>query len=132
MQISSADCILIVILLLILVDLLVYFLSDDILMAVRKLKALGNGFMVIPIGNGKHLVQSVPGELTMDHTTLLQQAEVIYNIIKLFLYFNLVIKIMLYSIHIFYIRLNYVDLGHDSLARQLFFYNRQFIAQVGY
>ena len=52
-------------------------------MAVRKLKALGNGFMVISIGNGKHLVQSVPGELTMDHLTLLQQAEVIFNIIKL-------------------------------------------------
>ena len=45
-------------------------------MAIKKLKALGNGFSVIPTEHG-YLVQSVPGELTMDHTTVLQQAEVI-------------------------------------------------------
>ncbi len=44
-------------------------------MAIKKLKVLGNGFSVIPMG-GRHLVQAVPGELTMDHTTLLQHAEV--------------------------------------------------------
>ena len=44
-------------------------------MAIKKLKALGNGFTLIPTPHG-HLVQSVPGELTMDHTTVLQQAEV--------------------------------------------------------
>jgi len=49
-------------------------------MSIKKLKLLGNGFTVIPLGEGtnKFLVQSVPGELTMDHTTLLQEAEVIY------------------------------------------------------
>jgi len=44
-------------------------------MAIRKLKILGNGFAAIPVG-GSFLIQSVPGELTMDHTTVLQQAEV--------------------------------------------------------
>jgi ESCRT-II complex subunit VPS22 len=44
-------------------------------MAIKKLKALGNGFTVIPVA-GKYLIQSVPGEMTMDHTTILQQAEV--------------------------------------------------------
>lgn len=48
--------------------------NQDLMCAIKKLKALGNGFTVIPFGD-KHLVQSVPGELTMDHTTLLQQAE---------------------------------------------------------
>lgn len=48
--------------------------GDDILMAIRKLKILGNGFAAIPVG-GSFLIQSVPGELTMDHTTVLQQAE---------------------------------------------------------
>lgn len=48
--------------------------NDDILMAIRKLKTLGNGFTAIPIGK-TFLIQSVPGELTMDHTTILQQAE---------------------------------------------------------
>ncbi len=44
-------------------------------MAIKKLKVLGNGFSVIPMG-GRYLVQAVPGELTMDHTTILQHAEV--------------------------------------------------------
>ncbi|XP_064613769.1 vacuolar-sorting protein SNF8-like [Liolophura sinensis] len=48
--------------------------TDDLLRAIRKLKVLGNGFSVIPVG-GSFLVQSVPGELTMDHTTVLQQAD---------------------------------------------------------
>ena len=51
--------------------------SDDILMAIRKLKTLGNGFTLIPLGDntGRYLVQSIPGELTLDHTTILQEAE---------------------------------------------------------
>ena len=49
--------------------------SDDIIAAIRKLKVLGSGFTLIPIGS-RYLVQSVPGELTMDHATVLQQAEV--------------------------------------------------------
>ena len=35
---------------------------DDILRAIKKLKVLGNGFTVIPLGTGRYLVQSVPGE----------------------------------------------------------------------
>lgn len=51
-------------------------ISDDILRAIDKLKVLGNGFELIPLGSGRFLVQSVPGELNMDHTRVLQLAEV--------------------------------------------------------
>ena len=44
------------------------------LRAIKKLKVLGNGFTVIPLG-ARYLVQSVPGELSMDQTAVLQQAE---------------------------------------------------------
>ena len=37
---------------------------------------MGSGFQVIPVGN-KRLVQSVPGELSMDHAAALQLAQVI-------------------------------------------------------
>lgn len=47
---------------------------DDVFCAIKKLKVLGNGFTVIPVGK-TYLVQSVPGELSMDHTTVLQQAQ---------------------------------------------------------
>ena len=47
---------------------------DDLTRAIKKLSILGNGFKIIPLG-GKKLVQSVPGELNMDHTTTMQQAE---------------------------------------------------------
>ncbi|XP_046568297.1 vacuolar-sorting protein SNF8-like isoform X1 [Haliotis rubra] len=47
---------------------------DDLLRAIKKLKILGNGFTVIPMGT-TFMIQSVPGELTMDHTTLLTQAQ---------------------------------------------------------
>lgn len=46
---------------------------EDLLCAARKLKIFGNGFTVVPVGKGKYLVQSVPGELSMDHTAVLQQ-----------------------------------------------------------
>lgn len=36
---------------------------------------LGHGFELIPIGGGRCLVQSVPGELSMDDTQILQLAE---------------------------------------------------------
>lgn len=48
--------------------------ADDILGAGKKLKKLGNGFAILTIGPGQYLVQSVPGELNMDHTTVLHQA----------------------------------------------------------
>ncbi|NXN84750.1 SNF8 protein, partial [Bombycilla garrulus] len=47
---------------------------DDLLRAIKKLKVLGNGFGIIPVG-GTFLVQSVPAELNMDHTVVLQLAE---------------------------------------------------------
>ncbi|XP_031990206.1 vacuolar-sorting protein SNF8 isoform X1 [Corvus moneduloides] len=48
--------------------------QDDLLRAIKKLKVLGNGFGLIPVG-GTFLVQSVPAELNMDHTVVLQLAE---------------------------------------------------------
>ena len=45
--------------------------------AIKKLKALGTGFSIIPVG-GTYLIQSVPAELNMDHTVVLQLAEVGY------------------------------------------------------
>uniref|UniRef100_A0A4W3JHK4 Vacuolar-sorting protein SNF8 n=1 Tax=Callorhinchus milii TaxID=7868 RepID=A0A4W3JHK4_CALMI len=48
--------------------------QDDLIRAIKKLKALGNGFSMIPVG-GTYLVQSVPAELNMDHTVVLQIAE---------------------------------------------------------
>lgn len=51
-------------------------LRDDLVRAIKKLKAMGNGFGMIPVG-GSYLVQSVPAELNMDHTVVLQLAEVI-------------------------------------------------------
>jgi len=49
--------------------------SDDLLRATKKLKILGTGFTVIPLDSGRYLVQSVPGELSMDQTAVLVQAE---------------------------------------------------------
>jgi ESCRT-II complex subunit VPS22 len=49
--------------------------TEDILIATKKLKILGTGFTVIPLGSGRYLVQSVPGELSSDQITVLQQAE---------------------------------------------------------
>ncbi|XP_029821198.1 vacuolar-sorting protein SNF8 [Manacus vitellinus] len=48
--------------------------QDDLLRAIKKLKVLGNGFGIIPVG-GTFLIQSVPAELNMDHTVVLQLAE---------------------------------------------------------
>ncbi|CAG9532732.1 unnamed protein product [Cercopithifilaria johnstoni] len=49
--------------------------TDDILRAVDKLKVLGNGFELVALGSGRFLVQSVPGELNMDDSRVLQLAE---------------------------------------------------------
>uniref|UniRef100_A0A3B4Z096 Vacuolar-sorting protein SNF8 n=1 Tax=Stegastes partitus TaxID=144197 RepID=A0A3B4Z096_9TELE len=48
--------------------------QDDLVRAIKKLKVMGNGFGMIPVG-GSYLVQSVPAELNMDHTVVLQLAE---------------------------------------------------------
>lgn len=53
--------------------------NEDLLAASKKLKVFGNGFTVVPIGRGKYLVQSIPGELSMDHTAVLQQASLSGN-----------------------------------------------------
>lgn len=45
---------------------------DDLLSAAKKLKIFGNGFCVIPVGKGQYMVQSVPGELSMDQTAVLK------------------------------------------------------------
>ncbi|XP_052806922.1 vacuolar-sorting protein SNF8-like [Mya arenaria] len=54
---------------------------DDLLRAIKKLKVLGNGFSVITVGN-TYMVQSVPGELSMDHTTVIQQAQANFFVTK--------------------------------------------------
>ena len=56
--------------------LLLCIFRDDLARAIKKLKSLGGGFAVIPVGK-RRLVQCVPGELSMDHTTVLQKAEVL-------------------------------------------------------
>lgn len=48
--------------------------EDDLARAIKKLHVMGSGFQIIPVGN-KRLVQSVPGELSMDHTAALQLAQ---------------------------------------------------------
>lgn len=48
--------------------------NEDLLASAKKLRIFGNGFGLVPIGQGKHLVRSIPGELSMDHTAVLQQA----------------------------------------------------------
>uniref|UniRef100_A0A8C8JXX6 Vacuolar-sorting protein SNF8 n=1 Tax=Oncorhynchus tshawytscha TaxID=74940 RepID=A0A8C8JXX6_ONCTS len=48
--------------------------QDDLVRAIKKLKAMENGFGVISVGSS-YLVQSVPAELNMDHTVVLQLAE---------------------------------------------------------
>ncbi|KAI5703127.1 vacuolar-sorting protein SNF8 [Diaphorina citri] len=47
--------------------------NEDLLAAAKKLKIFGNGFSIIPIGQGQYLVQSIPGELSLDHSLVLQQ-----------------------------------------------------------
>merc|ERR1712012_288933 len=48
---------------------------DDLLRATKKLKVLGTGFTVIPLKSGRYLVQSVPGEMSLDQLNVLEQAE---------------------------------------------------------
>lgn len=47
---------------------------DDLQRAIEKLKVLGEGFRLIPTER-RYIVQSVPAELSMDHTNIIQQAE---------------------------------------------------------
>lgn len=48
--------------------------NEDILMAAKKLSIFGNGFVVHKLGKGKYILQSIPGELSMEETTILTAA----------------------------------------------------------
>uniref|UniRef100_H0XQM6 Vacuolar-sorting protein SNF8 n=1 Tax=Otolemur garnettii TaxID=30611 RepID=H0XQM6_OTOGA len=48
--------------------------QDNLIRAIKKLKALGTGFGTIPVG-GTYFFQSVPAELNVHYTVLLQLAE---------------------------------------------------------
>lgn len=48
--------------------------KEDILIAANKLKVLGKDFQVHKVGKGKYIVQSIPGELSLEETTLLNLA----------------------------------------------------------
>lgn len=47
--------------------------KEDIVTAIKKLKAFGSSLILLGSGD-RCLVQSIPGELNMDHTTLLDSA----------------------------------------------------------
>jgi len=49
--------------------------SDDILRAIAKLKLLGSGFQAIPVSGGRYIIQSIPGEMNMDYTRVIELAE---------------------------------------------------------
>jgi len=48
--------------------------SDDIIASLKKVSSLGNGFQLLNIGN-KQMIVSVPIELNVDHTIVLEQAQ---------------------------------------------------------
>lgn len=48
---------------------------DDVMRAIKKLKCLGNGFVLHKLNDGRFMVQSVPAELNMDHTCVLNLAQ---------------------------------------------------------
>ncbi|VDL97404.1 unnamed protein product [Schistocephalus solidus] len=49
--------------------------QDDVVRAIKKLRCLGNGFTLIDLPGSGQLVQSVPGEMSMDQTKVLGLAE---------------------------------------------------------
>ena len=51
-----------------------FFCSDDISRAIKKLKTLGGGFDLFSVGSQK-LVQSVPLEMNMEYTAVLALAQ---------------------------------------------------------
>ena len=65
---------------------------DDLLRATKKLKVLGTGFTVIPLGSGRHLVQSVPGEMSLDQVGPLWYLSIL--LLKPFTAFNKFRKII--------------------------------------
>ncbi|KAF6206424.1 hypothetical protein GE061_017657 [Apolygus lucorum] len=49
-------------------------INDDILCAAKKLSIFGNGFKVLSVPGGQTLIQSIPGELSVDQTSVLALA----------------------------------------------------------
>ncbi|XP_037080720.1 vacuolar-sorting protein SNF8-like [Pollicipes pollicipes] len=49
--------------------------QDDLLRAISKLRVLGTGFQLLRLAGDRHLVQSVPGELSGDATAVLERAQ---------------------------------------------------------
>ncbi|BHF68996.1 ESCRT-II subunit protein snf8 [Sparganum proliferum] len=49
--------------------------QDDVVRAIKKLRCLGSGFTLIDLPGSGQLVQSVPGEMSMDQTKVLGLAE---------------------------------------------------------
>jgi len=48
--------------------------EDDLRVAAKKLAILGSGFSIVEVSKGQFMVQSVPVELSMDHSAVLQLA----------------------------------------------------------
>lgn len=48
--------------------------TEDILLATKKLKIFGNSFQVHSLGKNRHIIQSIPGELSLQETKALTVA----------------------------------------------------------
>lgn len=48
--------------------------TEDILLATRKLKIFGNSFQVHSLGKDRYIIQSIPGELSLQETKALSVA----------------------------------------------------------
>lgn len=48
--------------------------TEDILLATKKLKVFGNSFQVHSLGKNRHIIQSIPGELSLQETKALTLA----------------------------------------------------------
>lgn len=48
--------------------------TEDVLLATKKLKSFGNSFQVHPLGKNRYIIQSIPGELSLQETKALSTA----------------------------------------------------------
>jgi ESCRT-II complex subunit VPS22 len=48
---------------------------DDCRRAIKKLDVFGNAFTLIPMGNGRYMIQSLPDGMNNDHSQVLKLAE---------------------------------------------------------
>ena len=51
------------------------YLSNWLWVLISIIPPAGTGFTVIPLNSGRYLVQSVPGEMSLDQVSVLDQAE---------------------------------------------------------